>query len=249
MINKDLFFKRAHEGKEPSLRPIASNEVVIEFEGSRKENEEWLHETENLLFNHSFEVYDHNGKSSHLHLRIEGLEKLDPKERQKYKKEFIKKYTPEGSIPDFSLCNNRHLVASEGFLHFKRSRLGEEKAKHYTVKKLLRTWNEGIKIRNPLEKDLLEDKKTLKKYEFEDCNADILRVASFYGLEPIEQNQICLLHADKNPSFKLYPETNSFYCFGCGASGNALKLIRLFENCSYKTALRIANYLTRGERN
>lgn len=34
----------------------------------------------------------------------------------------------------------------------------------------------------------------------------------------------CLFHADDTPSLNIYPETQSFYCFGCQAWGDAINL-------------------------
>ena len=34
----------------------------------------------------------------------------------------------------------------------------------------------------------------------------------------------CLFHEDDTPSLVLYPDTNSFYCFGCGAWGDSANL-------------------------
>ena len=52
---------------------------------------------------------------------------------------------------------------------------------------------------------------------------------------------LCPLHSEKHPSFYLYPETNSFYCFGCLASGDVIKFVELTQNYSFKDAVE---YLT-----
>jgi len=38
----------------------------------------------------------------------------------------------------------------------------------------------------------------------------------------------CPLHDEDTPSFKYYPETNTFYCFGCNTGGDIIKLHQVF---------------------
>ena len=52
---------------------------------------------------------------------------------------------------------------------------------------------------------------------------------------------ICPFHPDGDPSLVFYPETNSFYCFGCNSHGNTVTLIKKLEeqkgnNISYSKA-------------
>ena len=35
---------------------------------------------------------------------------------------------------------------------------------------------------------------------------------------------LCPFHNEKTPSFTVYPENQSFYCFGCGATGDGIKM-------------------------
>ena len=41
---------------------------------------------------------------------------------------------------------------------------------------------------------------------------------------------LCPFHSEKTPSFFVYPQTQSFYCFGCGAGGDVITFIRRIEN-------------------
>ncbi|MCD7872760.1 MAG: DNA primase [Clostridiales bacterium] len=49
---------------------------------------------------------------------------------------------------------------------------------------------------------------------------------------------LCPFHNEKTPSFTVYPETQSFYCFGCGAGGDAVSFIRKIENLDYVDAVK-----------
>lgn len=48
---------------------------------------------------------------------------------------------------------------------------------------------------------------------------------------------LCPFHSEKTPSFTVYPSDNSFYCFGCGAGGDAITFIRKRENLDYPDAV------------
>ena len=49
---------------------------------------------------------------------------------------------------------------------------------------------------------------------------------------------LCPFHGEKTPSFTVYPETESFYCFGCGAGGDVITFIKKIENLDYMDAVR-----------
>ena len=49
---------------------------------------------------------------------------------------------------------------------------------------------------------------------------------------------LCPFHNEKTPSFYLYPETQSFYCFGCGAGGDVISFIKQIEGLSYPEAVK-----------
>ena len=51
-------------------------------------------------------------------------------------------------------------------------------------------------------------------------------------------NGLCPFHNEKTPSFTVYTDTNSFYCFGCGAGGDAFGFIRRIENLDYVEAVK-----------
>lgn len=49
---------------------------------------------------------------------------------------------------------------------------------------------------------------------------------------------LCPFHNEKTPSFTVYPETQSYYCFGCGSGGDVVTFIKNIENLSYGEAVR-----------
>ena len=44
---------------------------------------------------------------------------------------------------------------------------------------------------------------------------------------------LCPFHNEKTPSFVVYPDTQSFYCFGCGAAGDVISFVRKYNNLGY----------------
>lgn len=49
---------------------------------------------------------------------------------------------------------------------------------------------------------------------------------------------LCPFHGEKTASFTVYPETASFYCFGCGAGGDVITFIKRIENLDYLDAVK-----------
>lgn len=50
---------------------------------------------------------------------------------------------------------------------------------------------------------------------------------------------LCPFHSEKTPSCVVYPDTESFYCFGCGAGGDVISFIMQIENLSYIEAVKL----------
>ncbi len=60
-------------------------------------------------------------------------------------------------------------------------------------------------------------------------------ISSYISLKRRGKNLIglCPFHGEKTPSFTVYPESASFYCFGCKAGGDVFTFIKLIENIDY----------------
>lgn len=65
-------------------------------------------------------------------------------------------------------------------------------------------------------------------------------ISSYVNLKRRGKNLVglCPFHNEKTPSFTVYPESQSFYCFGCGAGGEAISFVRRLENLDYTEAVR-----------
>ena len=50
---------------------------------------------------------------------------------------------------------------------------------------------------------------------------------------------LCPFHSEKTPSFTVYPESASFYCFGCGAGGDVFTFTGLMENLDYIESVKL----------
>ena len=49
---------------------------------------------------------------------------------------------------------------------------------------------------------------------------------------------LCPFHNEKTPSFCVYPENNSFYCFGCNKGGDIISFIMGVENLDFAEAVK-----------
>ncbi len=50
---------------------------------------------------------------------------------------------------------------------------------------------------------------------------------------------LCPFHNEKTPSFTVYPDSQSFYCFGCGTGGDVITFVMQRENLDYIEAVRM----------
>jgi hypothetical protein len=50
---------------------------------------------------------------------------------------------------------------------------------------------------------------------------------------------LCPFHSERHPSFGIDPERNLWFCFGCGAGGDAITFIQRLEGCDFRKAVGI----------
>ena len=77
-------------------------------------------------------------------------------------------------------------------------------------------------------------------YELQQRNEVVELIGGFVGLRHRGRTHtgLCPFHSEKSPSFVVYPETQSFYCFGCGAGGDAITFTKKINNLDYLDAVR-----------
>ena len=66
-------------------------------------------------------------------------------------------------------------------------------------------------------------------------------VSSYVNLKRRGKNLVglCPFHSEKTPSFTVYPENGSFYCFGCGVGGDVFTFTGLIENLDYIESVKL----------
>lgn len=67
-------------------------------------------------------------------------------------------------------------------------------------------------------------------------------IARYVSLRRTGQNYLigrCPFHPDRTPSFVVYPQTQSFYCFGCRGHGDVLSFLMRMEHLTFPEALKV----------
>ncbi len=73
-----------------------------------------------------------------------------------------------------------------------------------------------------------------------DANEITSVISSYISLKRAGRDSVCLcpFHSEKTPSCHIYTDTQSFYCFGCGAGGDVINFIRLIEHLDYLESVK-----------
>lgn len=68
-------------------------------------------------------------------------------------------------------------------------------------------------------------------------------VLARYNLTPNRAGFLhCPFHSgDRDASLKIYPDTDSWYCFGCGEGGDVIDFVARMERCGFADALKRLN--------
>ncbi len=76
--------------------------------------------------------------------------------------------------------------------------------------------------------------------QVKDANEISSVFASYLPLKRAGRDNVCLcpFHSEKTPSCHIYTDSQSFYCFGCGAGGDVINFIRLMEHLDYVESVK-----------
>lgn len=70
------------------------------------------------------------------------------------------------------------------------------------------------------------------------AEVDIYKILDHYGLEVTSNNKVCCpFHNERTPSLSIYNEGTSFYCFGCGVSGDGISFVMEHDSIPFKQAV------------
>jgi hypothetical protein len=76
-------------------------------------------------------------------------------------------------------------------------------------------------------------------------NVIVPQLGDYYSLYPVDFDSkpvvCCPLHDEDTPSCRYYPETESFYCFGCQKGGNVIYLHKYFAERMNGTSITLDN--------
>lgn len=117
-----------------------------------------------------------------------------------------------------------------------------EFAEYYVIQKWINYWLSlwYVATNKQLSKNLTDQ---LNKID----EADIIRakqnpIQNFYKGQLRKLNfrlvGLCPFHQEKTPSFNIYAETNTYFCFGCRTSGDAISFIQQTKNLTFPEAVR-----------
>lgn len=111
---------------------------------------------------------------------------------------------------------------------------------------------ELIREKSRLEKQLNRLKTKQESFTPKEINDEDIEKANSIPLDRIAEDYIelnkvgknyqalCPFHDDNDPSFTIFSDTNSFYCFGCEESSTPIDFVMQIENKDFKNAV---NYI------
>lgn len=159
----------------------------------------------------------------------------EEKKKQKMKQEWIEFYstwvehpelvTEDGFIPLAAMTKS----ARDSLINFHPNLLSERKELdkfEEDVYKIAKKQYETIPVMDIIHEKIGIRRPSKRHKNFNKIKLSIVDVAINCGLKVKNNKAICPFHADTNPSLHFYPNTNTFFCFGCQAKGDIIEFYR-----------------------
>ena len=99
---------------------------------------------------------------------------------------------------------------------------------------------------NPFQKSKVKITNTTPRFERVEVKPSIIKAfEKLYPESPLKRSarailSLCPFHGESHPSFAMYPETNTYFCFSCEAKGDSINLIKHANTSDFKDALIFA---------
>ncbi len=160
---------------------------------------------------------------------------LEYKTRIKYLDQKIKDISLE--LKSISICKEEYYLYLT-FISLSNPEFQDFETYNYrlaqNVKTLFLIKNNNSKISNSyISKDII----------FNVLGKDIVYICKQLGIEVFKSGKyyiaLCPFHQEKTPSFTIYRDTNSFYCFGCNVGGDNITLLKKVQDLTFKDAVEL----------
>ena len=83
------------------------------------------------------------------------------------------------------------------------------------------------------------EKETIERIK---ASVDLKSLVESRGIELKKNGKgwfgLCPFHDDKTPSLSVTPSKNEWHCFGCGAGGDVIRFVEMFDRVDFKEAVR-----------
>ena len=183
------------------------------------------------------------GKGYHLYVRTD-----NPMKRKSlmWEKHEELRFQGEGSY--VVMCGSVHPTGRE-YEHFATSPLEIRHVKPGLFKEIEKRWKSYHGLDKIEEKGRITALKTKRAKPIEDFKERVgMDIIKKY-VEPKRTygdywQGLCPFHNDHEPSFTVYEQTNSWYCFGCNRSGDIISFIEEKEGLDFTGAIRKIEELT-----
>lgn len=216
---------------------ISDNLLVIDVDDERFFDELSLIE----MAKETFTVK--TGKGYHIYIKLD--QPVKRKSLQWDGKEEIR-FQGEGSY--VVACGSIHPTGKE-YSHLEISPLSIKRYTKSILDLIEERWKKSHGIDRIEEKRAMVREKTKRGKDIEEFKQKVgTRIIEKY-VKPERRYQtywqgLCPFHADHNPSFTVYEDTNSWYCFGCQKYGDVINFIQEYEKLDFIQAIKKIEELT-----